>query len=71
MKKILTIEGMSCMNCAKQVHNALMELPGATSVNIDIKTETAFLDVKGSVGDKEIKDLLDNTGYEVVEIQKI
>lgn len=71
MKKILTIEGMSCMNCVKEVHNALIELPGVISVDIDLKTDTAFLDVKGNVGDDKIKNVVDNTGYEVLDIQKI
>jgi Copper chaperone len=71
MKKILTIEGMSCMNCVRQVHNALMELPGVISVNIDAKTDTAFLDIKGNVDDDKIKNLIDNIGYEVIDIQKI
>lgn len=71
MKKILTIEGMSCMNCVKQVHNALMELPEVTSVDIDVKTETAFVNLKNNVDDDKIKDALDNNGYELVDVHKI
>ena len=71
MKKILTIQGMSCMNCVRQIHNALMELQGVTSVNIDIKTDTAFLDIKGNVEDDKIKNVLDNVGYELIDIQKV
>lgn len=71
MKKILTIEGMSCMNCVRELHDALIELPGVISVNIDLKTDTAFLDIKGTVDDDKIKNVVDNTRYEVVDIQKI
>lgn len=71
MKKILTIQGMSCMNCVKQVHDALMELPEVNSVNIDIRTDTVFLDVKGNVDNDKIKNVVDDTGYEVTDIQKV
>lgn len=71
MKKIITIKGMSCMNCGIQVHDALMELPEVVSVNIDIKTDTAFLDIKGNVEDGKIKNIVDNTGYEVIDIEKV
>lgn len=71
MKKILTIQGMSCMNCVKQVHDALMELPEVNSVNIDIRTDTVFLDVKGNVDNDKIKNVVEDTGYEVTDIQKV
>jgi copper chaperone CopZ len=71
MKNILTIEGMSCMNCVKQVHNALMEVPGVISVNIDIKTETAFVETTEHIDDNKIKDVLDSNGYELVDIEKV
>ncbi|KZL94031.1 heavy-metal-associated domain-containing protein [Clostridium magnum] len=71
MKKILTIQGMSCMNCVKQVHDALMELPEVNSVNIDIRTDTVFLDVKGNVDNDKIKNVVDDTGYKVTDIQKV
>lgn len=71
MKKILTIEGMSCMNCVKHVHDALMELPEIISVDIDIKTDTVFLDIKGNVDNDKIKNVVDDTGYEVTDIEKV
>lgn len=71
MKKILTIEGMSCMNCVKQVHDALMELPEVNSVDIDIKTDTVFLDIKGNIDNDIIKNVVDDTGYEVTDIEKV
>jgi len=71
MKKILTIKGMSCMNCVKEVHDALMELPEVNSVDIDIKTDTVFLDIKGNVENDKIKNAVDNTEYEVTDIEKV
>lgn len=71
MKKILTIEGMSCMKCVRQVHDALVELPGVTSVNIDLRTETAFVESRTIIDDNKIKEAVDDTGYEVTDIEKI
>lgn len=71
IKKILTINGMCCMNCVKQVHNALLELPEVNSVDIDIKTDTVFLDMNRNIENDKIKNIVDHTGYEVTDIEKV
>ncbi len=37
MKKKLYIEGMSCDHCVKHVKDALSEIPGISSVEVDLK----------------------------------
>lgn len=71
MKKILTINGMCCMNCVRQVHDALLELPEVNSVDIDIKTDTVFLDMNRNIDNDKIKNIVDNTGYELTDIEKV
>ena len=45
MKKVMTIEGMMCMHCAKRVKDALETLPGVTAdINLDNKTATVIFE---------------------------
>jgi Cu+-exporting ATPase len=36
MKKMVTIEGMSCGHCAMRVKNALLEVEGVTEASVDL-----------------------------------
>lgn len=71
MRRILTVEGISCKNCVKQIHNALMELPGVKSVAVDVRTKTAFLESNPNLKNDEIKEAVDGAGYKVIEIEKV
>ena len=71
MRRILTVEGLSCKNCEKQIQNALMELPGVKSVAVDVRTKTAFLESNPNVKNDEIKEAVDGAGYKLIEIEKV
>ncbi|AWI03645.1 heavy-metal-associated domain-containing protein [Clostridium drakei] len=71
MKKKLTIDGMSCMHCVNHVYQALMNISEVTSVNIDLKTQIAFLESNKSIDNDVIKSAISNVGYKVIEIEKI
>lgn len=69
MSKKITIEGMSCGHCVKRVKDALLELEGIISADIDLDTQTAVIDSTGEVSDEKIKFALDDVGYEVISIE--
>lgn len=69
MKKKILIEGMSCGHCVKHVKEALSELNGVTSVDVNLDGKYAILDAKNDVKDEEIKLAIDDAGYEVVKIE--
>lgn len=71
MRRKLTVEGMSCMHCVKNVHDALMDIQGVISVTIDLKTKTAFLESKEIINNEKIKSVVEKAGYEITEIEKI
>lgn len=71
MRRILTVEGISCKNCEKQIHNALMELPEVKSVTVDIRTKTAFLESNPNLKNDKIKEVVDGAGYKLIEIEKV
>lgn len=64
MKKVM-INGMSCGHCANHVKEALTEI-GATNINVDLAGKCATFD--GEISDEEVKNAIEDYGYEVVGI---
>lgn len=69
MKKKLLIEGMSCGHCVKHVKEALSELEGVSSVDVDLASKSAVLE--GEVSEEKIRLAVEDAGYEVVSIENI
>lgn len=70
MKKTLTIEGMSCEHCTNAVEKALLNLDGVNSVNTDLVSKTA--EVEGdNLNDPQLKEVVKESGYEVVNIKTV
>ncbi|WIV12284.1 copper ion binding protein [Proteiniborus sp. MB09-C3] len=65
MKKTLTVEGMNCQHCVKAVKNALSQLEGVKSVEVDLAAKK--VEVEGdNLQDAAIKEAIEDAGYEVV-----
>lgn len=71
MKKKILIEGMSCGHCVNHVKEALSELNGVTSVDVNLAANTAVIEASVDVADKDIKFAIDDAGYEVVNIESV
>lgn len=69
MKKKILVEGMSCGHCVNHVKEALSELNGVTSVDVDLEAKTAILEATVDVKDEDIKFAIEDAGYDVVEIE--
>lgn len=67
MKKIMLVEGMSCGHCEKAVKNALGEVAGVSSVNVDLATKKVQVDGENLL-DNLLKEAVEEAGYDVVEI---
>ncbi|MGA2547992.1 MAG: heavy-metal-associated domain-containing protein [Rectinemataceae bacterium] len=67
MNKILSIEGMSCNHCVMHVKNALVEVSGVESVEVDLAKKSAVV-VGGALDDAALKTAVAEAGYEVVAI---
>ncbi|MGL4876407.1 MAG: cation transporter [Clostridium sp.] len=63
-KLVATITGMSCGHCVKHVEDALKD--NAKVDNFDVKIGLAT--VEGSITKEELKELIEEEGYDVVEI---
>ncbi len=70
MKKLISIEGMSCNHCVHHVTDALEEI-GAEKINVSLEKKSAELDINDSVTDEKIKLAVEDAGYDVVKIENI
>lgn len=68
IKKVVTIEGMMCEHCKSKVERALLGLEDVAKVKISLKDKTATIYSKASISDSEIKDVISNLGYKVINI---
>ena len=68
LKKII-IKGMSCSHCVNHVREALSELKDSQKVEVNLEQKYAI--VETSSNDEEIKEKLEDQGYDVISIENI
>lgn len=71
MKKKLNVSGMTCMHCVMHVQNALKEVSGVNDAKVDLKSETAVVELSENVNDEQLKSAVSDAGYEVTEIENL
>ncbi len=70
MKK-LAIDGMSCMHCVGRVDKALKGVEGVSSVQVDLDTNSATVEVAPTVDEATLKAVVEDAGYEVTGIAEV
>lgn len=69
MKKLLTIEGMSCGHCTMHIQSALGDVPGVTKVDVDLLRKSAMVEGDGEMfNDVALKRAVTEAGYRVTAI---
>mgnify|MGYP004504947883 FL=1 len=68
LKKII-IKGMSCSHCVNHVRQALSELKDSQKVEVNLEQKYAI--VETSFNDEEIKEKIEDQGYDVISIENI
>ena len=68
LKKII-IKGMSCSHCVNHVREALSELKDSEKVEVNLEQKYAI--VETSSNDEEIKEKIEDQGYDVISIENI
>ena len=69
MKQEVKISGMHCSGCTNAVEKALKKVDGVTNVNVQLTTESAFIETDlPEFPVNTIKQAIENAGYEVEEI---
>jgi copper chaperone CopZ len=66
-KKVLSIDGMSCMHCVKRVKAALSELSGVASVEVELDAKRALVEGPG-LDDAAMKAAVEEAGYHVLSV---
>jgi len=64
MKKLLTIEGMSCGHCVMHVKSALQDVAGVTSVEVDLVKKSAMVEGE-ALDEAALKAAVAEAGYRV------
>lgn len=67
-QRTVVIEGMKCENCKNRVESRLNELAGV-SARVNLKEKTAVISMEEEVSDERIRKIIENAGYQVVEIR--
>lgn len=70
MKKKINIEGMSCGHCVKHVNNALTDVDGVKSVDVNLEGKFALVEVEGATNEA-LKFAIEDAGYEVLGIEEV
>jgi len=63
----IQIEGMTCASCVGRVERALAAVPGVSSANVNLATESAQVIFEAPVGLDDLAAVLGDTGYPAVE----
>ncbi|MEG1870698.1 MAG: heavy metal-associated domain-containing protein [Peptostreptococcaceae bacterium] len=69
MLKKISIQGMSCNKCVAHVKEALEELKDAKTIEVDLQGKYAKVDTTSD--DEEIKEKIDDAGYDVISIENL
>lgn len=69
MNKKILIDGMSCGHCVKKVTEALNEVSGVKSTNVDLKEKNAVVELAHEVDNEKLIGAINNLGYVVVGIE--
>lgn len=68
MKELkIKIDGMMCTGCENRVQNALKEVDGVEDVKADHTTGYVTIKAKEDVSENDIKEKIEDIGYDVVE----
>lgn len=68
MKKVISIEGMSCKHCAMRVENSLKALDQKAKVKVNLRNNEAEISSKEDISDDKIKQVIEDAGYRVISI---
>jgi copper ion binding protein len=69
MKKVISIEGMSCNHCVKHVTDALKAIEGVSKVEVSLKNGKAIIEAENTVSNAEIIDAVNDAGYDVISVK--
>lgn len=61
----LPINGMTCASCVSRVERALNAIPGASKVQVNLASDTAYLELDDTSQLSAVSAALDQAGYQL------
>lgn len=68
MKKVISIDGMSCEHCAASVKTALENLDAVKSAKVDLKKKNAVVKLNDDVADDVLTAAVSDAGFTPVSV---
>lgn len=65
MKEVLKVDGMSCGHCVNSIESSVGALNGVSSVKVDLANNEVTVEYDNAETLKEIKETIEEQGYEV------
>lgn len=69
MKKKIYIEGMTCGHCANHVNEALLEVSGVNSADVNLTDNYALIESDSEIRDGDIRNAIEEIDYIVSRIE--
>lgn len=63
MSQKIGVAGMTCGNCARHVKDALLEIDGVQSADVDLNSNSATVRATRTIPSDEFARVLDEAGY--------
>ncbi len=67
--KVLSVDGMTCGNCARRVENALNRLEGVWA-EVTLSEGEATVRMKQEIGEAELRKVLREAGYALLSVKE-
>lgn len=68
MKKVITVEGMSCQHCQASVEKALSAVQGVSAAKVNLAKKTATVTLAAEVADDALMSAVRDAGFEPVSV---
>ena len=65
-RKTISVTGMSCNGCERNVETALQNLDGVSRVDADHEADTVDVVLEDGVSDDDVNAAIEQAGYDVV-----
>lgn len=73
MSVTLNVSGMTCHHCVSSVKEELGEIAGVSNIDVALNTggtSVVTFDADASVTDDQIRDAIDEAGYDIAEVTR-
>jgi copper chaperone len=65
-RKTISVTGMSCNGCERNVETALQNLDGVSRVDADHEADTVDVVLEDGISDDDVNAAIEQAGYDVV-----